>query len=194
MLLLLTADSYRRQHEPLGLQDMKAAWAVLHNLSSPHYVIYNCTPEAGASRKHKHMQVLPRPECGSGYCLFPDSPSFSPQNMPFRCFMHHLQPADQEKPTSRTLLVTYMDLLAQTRTALNIPFDDSSTICSHNVVLTKEWMLLIPRRSNNFNGVTANSAGMVGSVWLSSESQLEQWKALGLANVVSQLGVPAKGT
>ena len=84
-----------------------------------------------------------------------------------------------------------MDLLAQTRDALSIPVDDSESICPHNVVLTKEWIMLIPRRSNDFEGVTANAACMVGSVWLMKEAQLDRWRALGPNKVLSQLGVPA---
>ena len=56
--ILLTRDPQRRQSDLLDNADLRAAWSVLHEVSTPHYVIYNCGREGGSSRKHKHMQVL----------------------------------------------------------------------------------------------------------------------------------------
>jgi len=56
--------------------------------------------------------------------------------------------------------------------------------------MTRKWMAVIPRRSNNFEGVTANGIGMMGIVWLMNEAQFEAWKLRGPAKVLSELGVP----
>ncbi|KAL2872291.1 uncharacterized protein BJX67DRAFT_2102 [Aspergillus lucknowensis] len=46
-LLLLTSDSYRRQREPLALDDLAVACTVMTCLNRPLFPIYNCGPIAG---------------------------------------------------------------------------------------------------------------------------------------------------
>jgi len=143
------------------------------------------------------MHIIPRPENfhinGSTFRLFPDNRTLDPQDIPFRHFIHSLHSADLANPIgSNALLEVYAGLLARTRDTLGIPADDSESACPHNVLLVKEWIVVIPRRSNDFEGVTANAAGMMGSVWLMNEAQLDRWRALGPTKVLSQLGVPAK--
>lgn len=58
MLLLLTVDSCRRQHEPLFLEDLEAPWSTICGLREEHYVFFNCTVLAGSSREHTHLQIL----------------------------------------------------------------------------------------------------------------------------------------
>jgi len=74
-MLLLATDSYRRQYEPLSAGDLEAAWTVLFEFEGPHYVMYNCTSKAGASRQHKHMHIIP-------YRRYPDSGLFGQRVSP----------------------------------------------------------------------------------------------------------------
>ncbi|CZT09974.1 uncharacterized protein RAG0_14578 [Rhynchosporium agropyri] len=61
--LLLTKDSYRLQTEPMDLDDMKVSWDFLKTEGGEKfYVMYNCGQDAGCSRSHKHMQIVPKPE------------------------------------------------------------------------------------------------------------------------------------
>ena len=39
-------------------------------------------------------------------------------------------------------------------------------------------------------GVTADAAGMMGTVWLMNEAQLDRWKQVGAGRVLFGLGVP----
>lgn len=194
-LLLLTADSYRRQHEQLLLEDLQAAWTVLSGTSHCHYVLYNCTSKAGGSREHKHMHVIPKPPILSttkgGFRLFPDSkPPVPLETIPFVHFIQYFRDSSREQAVDgHDLLNAYSTLLARTREALYIPDDDP--ICPHNVILTKDWIISIPRQTNDFHGISANGAGMMGSVKLMSHAQVDDWKAVGPAKVLSKLGIPA---
>jgi ATP adenylyltransferase len=61
--LLLTVDSYRRQNEFLDTEDLTTAYEMLQSLKvadRDHYAFYNCCREAGSSRDHKHIQIIPR--------------------------------------------------------------------------------------------------------------------------------------
>jgi ATP adenylyltransferase/5',5'''-P-1,P-4-tetraphosphate phosphorylase II len=181
-LMLLTVDSYRRQRTPLQLDDIAAACLVLTSVGTPHFAFYNCTPAAGSSREHKHVQLLPKP----GH-FFPDEPDYNQNKIPFQHFYRNLRSIDMASSSGQSeVLEIYLELLAMTKQALSA----SGDVVSHNVVLVKEWIVVIPRRSNNYNGVTANAAGMMGYVWLANESSLEGWKTNGLTKVLPQLGLP----
>ncbi|GIJ99627.1 hypothetical protein Aspvir_003628 [Aspergillus viridinutans] len=184
-LLLLTCDSYRRQHEPLTVEDFAAIHSVLSSSKTPHLVIYNCGPIAGASRNHKHMQILPRPAH-----LFPDDPNFDPGVIPFQYVLRYLHDLDFENQDCPSKLCeVYQELLAEAKERLGQSASTNTEgYFPHNVVLAREWMIVIPRRSNNFEGITANAAGMMGSVWLKSEDELARWKEVGPTKALGGLG------
>ncbi|KAJ5204229.1 uncharacterized protein N7498_005108 [Penicillium cinerascens] len=190
MLLLLTVDSYRRQHEPLVLDDIEAGWSVICGLNEEHYVFFNCGELAGCSREHKHLQVVPAPGRHEGYDegfkFFPDDDKqMAPR------IVHFMQKFE-ELPGNRVeggehLLEVYQCLLQQAREALNISTD---VPCPHNFVLTKRWMVVIPRLAKEFHGFTANSPGMMGSVYIWTQEQLDAWKRIGPMNILRGLGLP----
>jgi ATP adenylyltransferase/5',5'''-P-1,P-4-tetraphosphate phosphorylase II len=188
-LLLLTTDSYRRQHKPLDADDLEAAYSVIIALEPErqHFAFYNCGRDAGSSRDHKHVQVLLRPGP-----MFPDNPEFDRSTIPYVYFLRYLDGLDNPwnggGSTGDQLKVIYDELLGQARAALNLPHDQD---CPHNMMLVKGWMIVIPRRSNDFYGVTANAAGMMGYVWLGTHEQLENWKKVGPIKALVGLGVPA---
>lgn len=192
MLLLLTVDSFRRQHEPLDAEDMEAAWSLLSGLEKEHYVFFNCTVTAGSSRAHKHLQVIPAPGSSEAYSdefkFFPDYDELPEKDVP-SCvyFIERFRDLPNGRiDSSHQLIESYRRLLQQTTEALNI----TEAPYPHNLVLTKRWMVMIPRREKVYEGLTANAPGMVGSVYVQSESDLDKWKQAGPANVLAGLGIP----
>lgn len=74
--LLMAKDFRGSQNDPLYYNDLAAAWSLLLASPTPLFLIYNCDPEAGCSRQHKHMHAFPRPgtEANPDLPLFPDRP------------------------------------------------------------------------------------------------------------------------
>ncbi|OAP65495.1 hypothetical protein AYL99_01467 [Fonsecaea erecta] len=186
--LILTLDSFRRQTEDLDKTDLAAAWLVLHHLSHEHFVMFNCGNEAGCSRSHKHMQVIP---CSDGFELFPDLETLDPEGIAFSYFVQRLQPEVQE--TLDSLLPVYQWLRHEAHAVWRTCSEDTLDYFPHNMVLTKRWMMVIPRRKVAVQGASANAAGMMGMVWVTNTQQVEQWQRLGLTKVLAELGV-ARGT
>ncbi|KAF2136614.1 uncharacterized protein K452DRAFT_237249 [Aplosporella prunicola CBS 121167] len=183
-LLLLTADSYRRQSEQLDLEDFKAVCDILPLMGDPHMAMYNCGAKSGASRQHKHIHVLPRPSH-----LFPDDRNFDPAKIPFLYLLQYLDKGiigSRDGP--QVLLQTYQDLLGRAKQASSNCSEDAEY--AHNIVLTNEWLIVIPRSRAIFEGIATNAAGMVGSVWLNDDIQMDDWKAKGPKKVLRQLGLP----
>ena len=205
--MLLTLDPLRRQGEPLDAQDLAAAWAVLTSMSRPEqqqsgdgggggYVVYNGGREAGSSRKHKHLQVLGMPgslrddgEVGARG-LWP----LDMARLPFMYFCYEVHEADgrggSEDDALRRLVRAAEEHAAACRAALGVaeggPFD-------HNVILTRDRMVTIPRRRGTvpaIKGHNVGAQGMLGLVWVNEEAQMDAWKAAGMVAVLRELGLP----
>jgi ATP adenylyltransferase/5',5'''-P-1,P-4-tetraphosphate phosphorylase II len=62
----------------------------------------------------------------------------------------------------------------------------------HNVILTKRWFMVIPRRVGRIaNGeMAANAAVMVGIVWMTKEHEYELWTRDDPMKFLPEFGVP----
>lgn len=194
--LLLTQDSQRSQDEPLSFQDVAAAVRFLFSVADPHYVLYNCTATSGCSRKHKHMQALKKPGIGeaeesSSFRFFPDTeiPSIC---APYQYHLHRFGPPTQLQATG--VYELYVDMLSKCKKQIGFQENDTASLCPHNLILTKEWMILIPRLSNEYNGIGANATAMMGMPMMATREILQLWIDNGPARVLRELGVPLKPT
>ncbi len=59
----------------------------------------------------------------------------------------------------------------------------------HNVLLTEDWMLVIPRRKGRKGILSANAAAMAGMVWVTGEEEVRQWVEAGPMNLLCEFGV-----
>ena len=178
-LMMLTCDSYRRQYEPLDIEDFEAALKILRDLDDT-YVIYNGGQNAGCSRMHKHLQGLKGPPHAFDVLINDGA------KVPFEYFKHHFQGGLESTPAQEIVNV-YQALLARSRAALGLKEEEP---CAHNVVLWRDWLLVIPRSSAYFEKTSGNAAGMCGSPWVPEQSQVDEWMRLGPGNVLRALGVP----
>ncbi|KAF2798564.1 hypothetical protein K505DRAFT_267399 [Melanomma pulvis-pyrius CBS 109.77] len=181
--VVLTLDSYRRQHEPLDLDDFKAALEMVTSLSDM-YLIFNCSEEAGCSRVHKHMQGLRGPPTAFEAFVGGDRERSA---IPFQYFVHHFAQGFG-KAEAKELLGVYEDLLRQTRGVLGKTVTD---VCPHNVILWRDWIIVVPRRRAAVGSASANAAGMLGSIWVPDRSGVDEWLRLGGRSILKELGVPA---
>ncbi|KAI9698519.1 MAG: hypothetical protein M1836_004100 [Candelina mexicana] len=208
--LLLTTSSLRRQSSPLSLADITVARTTLTSLSPvpsrennesdseeeeeeegrDYMVMYNSGREAGCSRFHKHMQILPRPSVAS-FPLFPDRPPEDPVNVPYiyELIRHPPSPSSSSNTLSQ-IFTSYISSLNHFRALLGIRCEDQPV--PHNVLMTQEWTVVIPRRRAQAGGLSANAAGMMGLVWVGTEGEMERWKREGAWRVLGELGLESE--
>lgn len=197
--ILLTNNPVHDQHDPLDRSDLAAALILLHASPSPIFVIYNCGEKAGCSRSHRHMQAFPCPgtEGNTALPLFPDRVRETEQRpVPFKYFLEHfpqtwLSNEDGAPPEEKAgeLTEMYRRLLKKAAAALGIA--DIEEHIPHNVILVKEWIMVIPRRGGKVGGSAVNAASMIGLVWVKSEKELQEWQRLGIDESLVRFGVPA---
>lgn len=156
-------------------------------------LIYNSGRASGCSRSHKHMQLLPRPPRTS-FSLFPDLPPDTPANMPYVYdLIRHppsLSSSMYDDPHTPTYIITsYTSSLNRLRSLLDIQRDDEPV--PHNVIMTREWTVVIPRRTARVNGLGVNAAGMMGLVWVTTEEEMEECKRSGAWRMLGEFGFKA---
>ncbi|ORY19190.1 hypothetical protein BCR34DRAFT_207564 [Clohesyomyces aquaticus] len=182
--LLLTLDSYRRQHEPLDVDDFSAALNLLRNFPSI-YVLFNGGSAAGCSRVHKHLQGLLGPPRAFDQFVSRDEKN----HVPFKYFSHYF-----DKGFSLTDMLeatkAYQGLLSQSRDALKHFGLQDSEPCAHGLVMWQDWMIMIPRRRSHIEGAGAATGGMMGCIWSAERKELDEWSRLGCRNVFESLGIP----
>lgn len=182
-LLMLTLDSYKRQHEPLDRDDFEAALEVMGRYPNM-YVIYNCSEAGGCSRTHKHLQGLRGPPFAFEHLI---RASEGKATVPFRFFLHRFSQGFVTASAQKVLDV-YSKLISQTRQLLNV---GEAEVCPHNIVMWKDWLIVIPRRAGFTEAASANAGGMMGCVWVPQHTNIDEWERIGCANVLRQLGVPS---
>jgi len=142
--LILTLDSYNRQTEPLYAPDFAAAWNVLHSSQLEHFVIYNCGPEVGCSRLHMHMQIPPKPK---NFVFFPDVRPKKRKLVPYRYCLQTLEDTlAKADNAAKVLSDSYQELWSDARNLWQNAGEVDTGYFPHNVVLTKDWLVVVPRR------------------------------------------------
>ncbi|KAF3928283.1 hypothetical protein AA313_de0208726 [Arthrobotrys entomopaga] len=188
--LVLHTNQFALQTEDLTAADLEAAWRTLKSFpETPSMMIYNCGVDAGSSQGHKHMQVFPKPDNDEGrFKLFPDKAELSQDeavtlpSVPYKHFVVGLP----KKASHEDIVKRHGKVLELAKEAL-----ETVGGSAYNVVMTKDWVMVIPRRSKGVDGVGANAAGMMGMVWVGSEKERESWTNFGLTRYLQTLGVPA---
>jgi ATP adenylyltransferase/5',5'''-P-1,P-4-tetraphosphate phosphorylase II len=199
---LLHTNTFIPQSDHLTESDLAAAWTVLSSLTRGKYiVIYNCGFEGGSSVGHKHLQILPRPKKEEGFEFFPDllgidsgpltSQTHLPDSkangftwedtstvpkIPFRHSVKKLLPS----PSAAQLVGIYKSLVEQAKV---------QEAAGHNVLLTEDWMLVIPRTKGRKGILSANAAAMAGMVWVTGEEEVRQWVEAGPMKLLCEFGV-----
>ncbi|KAI1843621.1 hypothetical protein JX265_007407 [Neoarthrinium moseri] len=183
-MLLLTKDGFRRQYNQLDVEDIQAAWKVLEALNWSHFMFFNCGKDGGCSRLHKHLQLapflpdrlIPWPESGK-----------QPANIPYEYVLRRFDADLGPKQVADV----YEQMIEEARAILGTQ-NSSDRHVPHNVVLGRNWILVIPRRKGGVGGAYANALGMLGMVSVASKDELQCWIDQGLSEVVAQLGVPKR--
>ncbi|PSN61418.1 hypothetical protein BS50DRAFT_578432 [Corynespora cassiicola Philippines] len=193
-LLMVTADGFRRQTSNLDLDDLRASWAVLRQLptKSRWAAIYNCSVDGGCSRLHKHMQFFPLASLAGTPGVAPFlNESFEAAQLPFVVLRSKIAP----DATADDVFAVYEKFIDAARRRLGQHQQqhggggEEAVTCPHNVVLTRDYLVVIPRRVGYLDGLGANAMGMMGLFPVSSQDLYQRWLAAGPIDVLSLMGV-----
>jgi sulfate adenylyltransferase (ADP) / ATP adenylyltransferase len=80
-------------------------------------------------------------------------------------------------------LNTYQDLLIH----LGCNLQNSPQVFPYNLLITRQWMVLICRSQDNYQSIPVNSLGFAGSLLVKNQAQLALLKSLGPMTVLKHV-------
>jgi ATP adenylyltransferase len=188
--LLLVTRRFVPQEALLDLADFEALAPCMADYEALGF--YNGGRGAGASQPHKHLQVVPLP-LGVGdavpmAALF-DSVPRAPRianvpRLPFRHAFSWLGAVSGDR-----LLQAYLALLSAA--GINAVRRDGGVFQSgpYNLLVTRDWMLLVPRSREDVEGISINALGFAGSIFVKSPLELNRVREAGPMTMLASVGV-----
>ncbi|KAK7216830.1 hypothetical protein V2G26_004833 [Clonostachys chloroleuca] len=180
-LLMLTNDGYRRQWEPLDIDDFRAATQFLSNMDQDYLVFYNCRVEGGCSRVHKHLQAIPNESFNGNSWVNIDNDA-----VPFAYY----QTKFTAPPGPEAYLKAYQAGLEAVERSLGSRTTQEDGAPPHNMIMDRNRMIVVPRRAAGIDLLGANSGGMLGTIWTQSDEKVQQWKDTGVSRLLRVAGTP----
>ena len=206
--LLIVTRAFEEQETWLTLEDLAALWKCMAEYES--LAFYNGGTIAGASQRHKHLQLIPLPlGCCKGKFPLEDGcreadpfqiaasklETNSIGQIPQFTFLHALAKLNSswlESPLDAApqLLATYYQLLQAVGLLKGNRPKRERQMGAYNFLATREWMLIIPRCKENFQSISINSLGFAGSLFVHNQEQMELLKKSGPLNVLKTVAFP----
>lgn len=191
--VLIVTRAFEAQDDLLNLQDFVALWTCLAELDG--LAFYNGGKDAGASQPHKHLQLVPylsphQPQIPIEALLASVKTSEPIATIPDLPFVHAFTTFDPTKSQSpmqaaTTTLECYYAILQ----AVGLPIDHPKQSRPYNLLVTRRWMLLIPRSQESFASIQVNSLGFAGALLVRTKDQMQQLKEMQPFTLLSQVGI-----
>lgn len=148
--LLLVTRRWADQDELLDADDFRALWACLEQVDGLGF--YNGGRDAGASQRHKHLQLVPTP-VGAARSRTAIDDAVRRGALPFPGWVA----AFTADPLAAH--ASYLALMA-------------SCGAPYNFLVTRDFMLLVPRLREHARGISVNTLGFAGSFFVRDEAAL----------------------
>ncbi|MCC8402926.1 phosphorylase [Paraburkholderia sp. MMS20-SJTN17] len=191
--LLIVTREFERQETLLGLADFEALMACMAEFDGLGF--YNAGTEAGASQPHKHLQIVPLP-LGDAERPVPIEPLLSVEkrrpNLPFRHAFARFDADDSTRADAANLALSRYRTLLEAAGVGTVEIDRASCHATpYNLLVTRRWMLLVPRSQERVDGVSVNALGFAGSLFVRDAAQLDVIERLGPMTVLERVALPA---
>ena len=183
---LIITRAFEPQESLLTLEDFTAMWACLAEFDG--LVFYNGGKLAGASQPHKHLQIVPFAETD-----IPISPLVKAAKLdnflgtiPEFPFVH----AFTEINLGESAEITFKKY----HTLLQIlginPLENNIQSGAYNLLMTREWMLIVPRKFEEFESISVNSLGFAGALLVKNQQQMQLLKNISPINLLNHVAFP----
>lgn len=196
--LLIVTRAFHSQEELLNPQDFESLWMCMAEFDG--LAFYNGGEVAGASERHKHLQMVPLPLADGGPKL-PIEPLLKTAcfvghfaTVPALPFVHsiaRLEPnlvSDPRKAAFDTYRL-YRLMLDQVGLNKNEAPSNGRQKGPYNLLVTREWMLVLPRAREFFESISVNALGFAGAMLVKGDKQMRALRERGPMRVLSHTGV-----
>lgn len=180
-LLILTRE-FEHQESPLTQQDFVAWWKCLVEFDALGF--YNSGVVAGASQPHKHLQLVPLP-MADGVKAIPLSVKLrnhrprpgtvdSVAEIPYRHLITFFDDsaARGSHRAARECHQIYGEMLRRFGMDSTVP-GNGRLMHPYNLLVTRRWMLMVPRKRECFESISLNSQAFAGTFLVHTARQHE---------------------
>lgn len=198
--VLIVTESFEEQNSLLNEGDFAALGECLGEVDG--LAFYNSGRTAGASQRHKHLQLI----CGAvgdmpeGMGLAPfdrmlsEAAGRAGKDEVFTVdglgFVHAAVRTDEvgveTRHNGREWAKRYEELLESVKRKTKLEEEEEGF--AYNLVASRQWMMVVPRKEECFDGVSVNSLGFVGCLLVRTEEQMETVKRVGGLAVLRHTG------
>jgi ATP adenylyltransferase len=165
-------------------------------------VFYNGGREAGASQPHKHLQLVPLP-LDAGAWAAPIEAVFDSWaatgnvnrllQLPFRNAFSLLDGFADEEQAAERLEELYAAQLAAigvlNEDAPHAANDEPMRPAPYNLLVTRRWMLTVPRSRERFGTISVNALGFAGSLFVRDEEEMQDVRDAGPMRVLRAVSI-----
>ncbi|WP_353932093.1 DUF4922 domain-containing protein [Okeanomitos corallinicola TIOX110] len=183
--LLIITRAFEEQESLLTVEDFTAMWAVLGDVDG--LVFYNGGKIAGASQRHKHLQIVPITKNEIPITPLLAAAKFKDgiATIPGLPFLHAFTTFEPEESPEVTLAKYYALLEVVGIEAV----DNSKQSGAYNFLATREWMLIVPRSQEEFESISINSLGFAGALLVRNSQQMQLVKDIGPMNILKNVAL-----
>ncbi|MEM9006697.1 MAG: phosphorylase [Cyanobacteria bacterium P01_F01_bin.86] len=193
--ILMVTREYESQESWLTQTDFEALTHCLAQINGLGF--YNGGSQAGASQHHKHLQLVPFSETDGGHDLPLTKLILAEQevlktstqisSLPFRHSIQLLKinwAQDVASEISQQLFKHYQDLMID----IGLKLDSAQPDIPYNLLVTREWMAVVPRSQESYQNIGVNSLGYSGWLLVKNYEDLEKLKQIGPMNLLKIVG------
>jgi ATP adenylyltransferase len=184
--LLIVTRAFEDQRCQLTQKDCEALLIGLTEIDG--LAFYNAGREAGASQSHKHLQLVP---FDATIAPLPMEPLFrfaqvdgmigTVPGLPFR-HAYASMDADWTNPDKNcgaSFNACYRKLLHAAGLSVDATVGSHTLTAPYNLLVTRKWMLLVPRSYECFEGISINALGFAGAFLVKDVEQLATLRQFG---------------
>jgi sulfate adenylyltransferase (ADP) / ATP adenylyltransferase len=195
--LLIVTRSFEDQEMLLTVQDFDALWTCMAEFNCLGF--YNGGREAGASQQHKHLQIVPLPLAPEGPAV-PIEPLLAHtggdliKTISGFAFLHAFvrldrNPAESPSQAAKKAFTLYIAMLRSVGISIPSPNGLTRQSLPYCLLVTREWMLLVPRSTEFFEDISLNSLAFAGSFFVRDIRQLDRLRSVGPMHALTSTAV-----
>ena len=171
--LLIVTREFEPQENLINYADFTALCACLKKVNG--FAFYNSSKRSGASVSHKHLQLIPNAlvrdfeQLPITSALPKTQFSQGIQEIPIFPFQHsfswlNLDWTDAPETIAKKVLEIYKQLLEIINYKPGV---------AYNFLMTRHWMLLVPRYQEKYQSIGINSLGFAGALLVKNQEELQ---------------------
>ncbi|MBI1904778.1 MAG: phosphorylase [Rhodocyclales bacterium] len=180
--LLIVTRAFEDQIAPLTPRDFDALAQLMNRLGGLGF--YNGGVEAGASQRHKHLQWIPEEGANASLAAFADAlpealARFDTATHPALPWQHcfvRLRGRDDDAASMTGAVLARAFSLA--RDTLGILGEQRPGV-PYNLLVNRDWLLLLPRSQAQHQGIPVNALGFAGSLFVRQPEQIATVEQIG---------------